>query len=661
MCDKKNNVLFTDTECVVLSPYFKLTDESHVLLKVPRKDNMYSVDLKNFIPQGGLTYLFAKATPDESNLWHRRLWTCRKPALSFMRPFGCPVTILNTIDHLGKFDGKADEGSGPNWLFDIGALTKSMNYKPVVAGNQSNGNAGTKACNDAGKARMETLPGKDYILLPMWPTDPLFSQNLKDSPDARFKPSGEEEKKDAKDPGNESGNPTEGKDSEVPKVNAVDPKTSIELPNDPNIPESKDIVYSDDDEDVGAEADMNNLRIYCLLCGVPEGCQRASLMGKIEGKFMFVKTTRFEDLDFPDKSSKWKDYDRPVYQRVVKRAAVKHKEDGIFINQDKLISWQYKKQTVVANSTTEAEYIAASNCCGQFLGYCQANTVNGEVQLQALLDKNKVIITESTMRRDLQLEYANGVDCLPNAAIFEQLTLIEEHNKEGSNGYSGRSYPLFQTMMVQAHEEMGKGSEIPTDPYHTPFITQPSSSKPLRKQKSRKSKKRTEARKEGISQELLGLKRLRKLVSASRVESMMKPSVGDQEDASNRGGKIADIDADAEVTLIDETQGRNDDNLMFDIGVLDEQEVEVEKDNIQAMMDVTIDGSTITREERRAVGVLEDKVGYTLKLLKALILEQEVAKKQKIDDAKVDDDQEEARMKELMNIVPDEEEVAINV
>ncbi|GKC12646.1 putative ribonuclease H-like domain-containing protein, partial [Tanacetum coccineum] len=70
---KKNSVLFTDTACVVLSPNFKLTDESHVLLKVPRKDNMYSVDLKNVIPQGGLTCLFAKATPDESNLWHRRL------------------------------------------------------------------------------------------------------------------------------------------------------------------------------------------------------------------------------------------------------------------------------------------------------------------------------------------------------------------------------------------------------------------------------------------------------------------------------------------------------------------------------------------------------------------------------------------------------------
>ncbi|GKA37364.1 hypothetical protein Tco_0723929 [Tanacetum coccineum] len=73
MCDKKNSVLFTDIACVVLSLDFKLTDQSHVLLKVPRKDNMYSVDLKNAVPQGGLTCLFEKATPDESNLWHRRL------------------------------------------------------------------------------------------------------------------------------------------------------------------------------------------------------------------------------------------------------------------------------------------------------------------------------------------------------------------------------------------------------------------------------------------------------------------------------------------------------------------------------------------------------------------------------------------------------------
>ncbi|GKA50298.1 putative ribonuclease H-like domain-containing protein [Tanacetum coccineum] len=73
MCDKKNNVLFTDTGCIVLSSNFKLLDESQVLLKVPRKDNIYNIDLKSVVPTGGLTCLFAKATIDESNLWHRRL------------------------------------------------------------------------------------------------------------------------------------------------------------------------------------------------------------------------------------------------------------------------------------------------------------------------------------------------------------------------------------------------------------------------------------------------------------------------------------------------------------------------------------------------------------------------------------------------------------
>nr|GEZ28482.1 ribonuclease H-like domain-containing protein [Tanacetum cinerariifolium] len=68
MCDKKNSVLFTDTECFVLSPNFKLAEESQVLLKVPRKNNMYSFDMKNIVPQKDLTCLLAKATNDESML-----------------------------------------------------------------------------------------------------------------------------------------------------------------------------------------------------------------------------------------------------------------------------------------------------------------------------------------------------------------------------------------------------------------------------------------------------------------------------------------------------------------------------------------------------------------------------------------------------------------
>nr|GEU41341.1 uncharacterized mitochondrial protein AtMg00810-like [Tanacetum cinerariifolium] len=73
ICDKKNSVLFTETECLVLSPNFKLLDESQVLLRVPKENNMYNVNLKNIVPSGDLIYLFAKATIDESNLWHRRL------------------------------------------------------------------------------------------------------------------------------------------------------------------------------------------------------------------------------------------------------------------------------------------------------------------------------------------------------------------------------------------------------------------------------------------------------------------------------------------------------------------------------------------------------------------------------------------------------------
>ncbi|GKD56478.1 putative ribonuclease H-like domain-containing protein, partial [Tanacetum coccineum] len=175
------------------------------------------------------------------------LFLDRKPALSFMRPFGCLVTILNTIDHLG-----------------------------------------TKTCDDAGKARMETVPGKDYILLPMWPADPLFSQNLKSSPDAGFKPLGEDEKKVIEEPGKEGGDSSndQAKDDNINNTNNVNAVSStvnaagIEdnvvdenivygCANDPNMPELEDIVYSDDDEDVGAEDDMNNLDAFMPVSPIP--------------------------------------------------------------------------------------------------------------------------------------------------------------------------------------------------------------------------------------------------------------------------------------------------------------------------------------------------------------------------------------------------------
>nr|GEW61439.1 retrovirus-related Pol polyprotein from transposon TNT 1-94 [Tanacetum cinerariifolium] len=158
----------------------------------------------------------------------------RTPTLSFMRPFGCHVTILNTIDHLGKFDGKADEGffigyslnnkafrafnsrtriveenlhirfsdsisnvvgSGPNWKFDIDALTRIINYELIVLGTQYNGFAGTKVSDNAGQTRKETKPVKYYILLSLWTVDPLFSQDLKSSHDDGSKPLSDDGKK----------------------------------------------------------------------------------------------------------------------------------------------------------------------------------------------------------------------------------------------------------------------------------------------------------------------------------------------------------------------------------------------------------------------------------------------------------------------------------
>nr|GEX39341.1 hypothetical protein [Tanacetum cinerariifolium] len=73
MCDKKNSVIFTDIECLFLSPDIIMPDESQVLLRVPRENNMYNVNLNNIVPSEDLTCLFAKVIVDESYLWHRRL------------------------------------------------------------------------------------------------------------------------------------------------------------------------------------------------------------------------------------------------------------------------------------------------------------------------------------------------------------------------------------------------------------------------------------------------------------------------------------------------------------------------------------------------------------------------------------------------------------
>nr|GEW64950.1 hypothetical protein [Tanacetum cinerariifolium] len=112
-------------------------------------------------------------------------------------------------------------GSGPDWLFDINALTRTMDYEPIVAGTQSNNYPGTKACDNAGQARKETEPVKDYILLPLWTANLPFSQDPKSSHDDGFKPSSNDEKKVDEGPSKENECNDQEKEDNVNNTNNV--------------------------------------------------------------------------------------------------------------------------------------------------------------------------------------------------------------------------------------------------------------------------------------------------------------------------------------------------------------------------------------------------------------------------------------------------------
>ncbi|GKA19275.1 putative ribonuclease H-like domain-containing protein [Tanacetum coccineum] len=195
-----------------------------------------------------------------------------------MKPFGCPVTILNIRDHLGKFDGKADEGFfvGYSVLFDVDSLTISMNYVPVIARNQTNGIAGTRDNIVAG-AEKKTEPEQEYILIPFYITDPLISPGPKDSEeDVGMKPTEV----------NESGASDKGEaDEQDTRINAA--KTSEEhlfeqfypfknaftLPDVPNVSPMDDntriFAGAYDDEDLGGQADLNNLETTMNVSSIP--------------------------------------------------------------------------------------------------------------------------------------------------------------------------------------------------------------------------------------------------------------------------------------------------------------------------------------------------------------------------------------------------------
>nr|GEV68673.1 putative ribonuclease H-like domain-containing protein [Tanacetum cinerariifolium] len=357
MCDKRNSVLFTNTGYLVLSLDFKLPDESQVLLRVPRENNMYNVNLKTIVPSGDLTCRLAKEKLNESNLWHRRLGhinfkTLNKlvkgnlvrglPTKFFANDNSC-VACKKGKQHRAscKFQGKVDKGflvgysvcskafrvfnsrthivqetlhvnflenktnvvgTNPIWLFDIDSLLGTMNYHLVSIENQTNSGVGFQDTFDIEKAREEVT--QTYVLFPVWSAGSTNPQNndkdaLVDgkehgvdtqkskfvvihssSSNAQTRKQIDKTKRENKGKSHvESFTGYRDLNMEFlitvvmsssntivsltyVKSSFTDASTSS---HDPDMPNLEDLTYSDDEDAIGAEADINNLESYILV------------------------------------------------------------------------------------------------------------------------------------------------------------------------------------------------------------------------------------------------------------------------------------------------------------------------------------------------------------------------------------------------------------
>nr|GEZ06097.1 retrovirus-related Pol polyprotein from transposon TNT 1-94 [Tanacetum cinerariifolium] len=510
---KLNSVLFNDTECIVLSPNFKLIDESQVLLRVPRKDNMYSVDLKNIVPKGAKrrnrtlieaartmladfklpTTFWAKAVKTACYVQNRvlvikphnpyELFHGRMLALSIMRPFRCPVTILNTKDHLGKFDGKADEGffnayslnskafivfNSKTRIVEENLHNRFNENTPNVVGTQSNNFAGSKVNDNAGQARKEKAPSfQDDKFQPSSDSGKKVDEDLSKEGECK-----DQQKED-------SINNTKNEDSinntknvnatSTNGVNVISANTNNKLPFDPEMPALEDIStfnFSSDHEDDDEEADMNNLDTTIQVSHVPTTrIHKDHPLDQVIGDVHLTTQIRHMSKNLEEHG-----FVTTIHQRT----NLKDLENYLFAC---FLSQEELEKYVMVNPTIY------TSCIEQFWTTVKAKTVNGEVQLQALVDGKNVIITESTQLEGMSNHNRIYVAPSHTKKMFGKL-------KRVGKGFSGREKPLFPTMMVQAQEEIGKGSANPTDPHHIPTIIQPSTSQPQRKQNPRKTKRK---------------------------------------------------------------------------------------------------------------------------------------------------------------------------
>ncbi|GKD94518.1 hypothetical protein Tco_1374355 [Tanacetum coccineum] len=264
----------------------------------------------------------------------------------------------------------------------------------------------------------------------------------------------------------------------------------------------------------------------------------------------------------------------------------------------------------------------------------KVKTVNEEVQLHALVDRKKVIITKSTIRRDLQLEDAEGTDCLPNATIFEQLTLMGYEKLSQKLTFYKAFFSLqwkflihtilqclsanttawneFSSTMASAIilDEPANVENVPTHSNDLLLSGEDSLKLNDLMEICTKLQQRVldmENTKTTQVQEISSLKL--KVKRSAQVVSSKDESLGDQEDASKQGRKIDDIDKDAKVTLVDETQERYGDDLVFDTSVLNGEEVFAGQDMVEK--EVSTDDPVTTVGEVVTTASVEVSVATT--------------------------------------------------
>nr|GEW97443.1 putative ribonuclease H-like domain-containing protein [Tanacetum cinerariifolium] len=519
MCDKKNNVLFTDTECIVLSLEFKLPDENQVLLRVPRENNMYNVDLKNIVLSGDLTCLFAKETLDESNLWHRRLGhinfktmnklvkgnlvrglpskvfknnhTCvackkgkqhrasckAKPVSSVSQPLQrlhmdlFAPTFVKSLNKKSYCLVVTDDYGRFTWVFFLATKDEtSPILKTFISSNENqlslkvkiirsdNGTefknhdlnqfcgmkgikmefsvARTPQHNGIAERKNRTLIEAArtmlaYLLLPIpfWVKEPEFEGEKPES-EVHVSPSSSAKTK---------------KHNDKTKREAKG-KTPVELSTGFRNLSLEDITYSDDDEDVIAEADLTNLEttitispiqitrirkdhhVTQIIGDLSSATQTRSItrMLKDQGRLTQINNEDFHTCMFvcflsqeEPKREEGIDYEEvfaPVERieviRVFNSPMLHVLRVEMVLNSPWILSknWLVKKQTDFGKDLSNP--FTADNL---------PKIVNDVIPLQALIDKKKVIITEDIVCQALRLDDAESIDCLPNEKIFTEL------------------------------------------------------------------------------------------------------------------------------------------------------------------------------------------------------------------------------------------------